>query len=211
MGRSGARRGVSRRHARWAPSRHEILRLLVVAFVVLAARSSLADHYVIPTGSMEHTIEIGDHVLVDKLAYGARLPFTGWRLTRGEAPARGEVVIFDSPVDGTRLIKRVVGVGGDLVRLRNGELLIDGRSQRAPNRGGIERINGHEAHLNLVHGGGADVPSLRVPGGLLLVVGDARGNSLDGRSFGLIPGEIVYGKATGIIYRRSEGLVWRGL
>ncbi len=185
--------------------------MLIVALIVLGARSSLADHYVIPSGSMEHTLQIGDHVFVDKLAFGARIPFTDVELTNGERPGRGEVVIFDSPDDGIRLIKRIVAIGGDHVALRDGELHIDGRSRRVDADAPIERIAGHVALLNLAYGGGRDVPSMRVPEGQLLVLGDARGNSRDGRAFGLIPESIVYGKATGVIYRKGEGLVWRAL
>jgi signal peptidase I len=189
----------------------EALPLLLVAVAILVARSSLADHYIIPSGSMEYTLLPGDHVLVDKLAYGARLPFLGWRLAEGEEPHRGEVVIFDSPEDGTRLIKRVVAVGGDRVSLRAGELRIDGRSFRRSERASVELFGEHEARLNLRHGGGLDIAPTLIPEGRVLVVGDARGNSRDGRFFGLIPQETIYGRAKAVIYRTGEGLVWRPL
>ena len=95
---------------------------------ILAARSTLADHYHVPSGSMEPTLIAGDRVLVDKRAHGIRLPFTTRRLTDGDPVQRGEVVIFDSPRDGTRLIKRIVAVGGDEVLIRDGHLFINGRS-----------------------------------------------------------------------------------
>lgn len=190
----------------------ELLPTLVVLALVMAARSSLADHYIIPSGSMEHTLEIGDHVFVDKLAYGVRIPFTGIELAPGRRPQRGEVIIFDSPEDGKRLIKRVAAVGGDEVSIRNGELRIDGRSMRDPrHETDIERIGDHIARLNLSYGGGPDVPPMVVPEGHLLVVGDARGNSRDGRMFGLIPDSLPYGHATGVIWRSGEGLVWKQL
>lgn len=81
---------------------------LATLVILLAARSSLADQYVVPSGSMEATLQIGDHILVDKRAYGLRVPFTDMRLMAGDAPTVGDVVIFDSPVDGVRLVKRVV-------------------------------------------------------------------------------------------------------
>lgn len=189
----------------------ELGQLLLLALVIFAARSSLADHYVIPSGSMEHTLQIGDHVLVDKLAYGTRFPFTSWVLAKGDAPRRGEVVIFDRPEDGLRMIKRVVAVGGDLVSLENGALRVNGRGLRAPGRQNVEVLDGHEALLNLHYGGGLDVPPTRIPPGQLLVIGDSRGNSQDGRFFGLIPEDKLYGKATSVIYRSGEGLVWRPL
>src|SRR5258708_6973298 len=93
---------------------------------LLVARSSFADHYVVPSGSMEDTLFPGDRVLVDKRAYGLRVPFTLARVTRGDAPARGDVVVFDAPDDGTRLIKRIVAVGGDVIEGRAGHTLING-------------------------------------------------------------------------------------
>ncbi|MBW2291520.1 MAG: signal peptidase I [Deltaproteobacteria bacterium] len=189
----------------------ELLPMIIVSIIVMAARSSLADHYIIPSGSMEHTLAPGDHVVVDKLSYGVRIPFTGIELAPGDVPRRGEVVIFDSPVDGERLIKRIVAEGGDHVSLIAGELRIDGRSMRDVSGDDIERYGDRVARLNLRHGGGRDIAPMVVPVGHLLVVGDARGNSRDGRYFGLIPVDLPYGKAKGVIYRRGEGLVWKTL
>lgn len=188
----------------------ELVPMLIVSLVVMAARSSLADHYVIPSGSMEYTLAIGDHVFVDKLAYGVRLPFTNFEISPGRPPQRGEVIIFDSPEDGTRLIKRVVAVGGDRVSMVAGTLRIDGSSLR-DSSGDIERFGDHAARLNLDYGGGPDIAPSIVPDGELLVVGDARGNSRDGRYFGLVPETIAYGKAVSVIYRKGEGLVWKDL
>ena len=92
--------------------------------LLLAARSSLADHYVVPSGSMEPTLLPGDRVLVDKQAYGFRLPFTLLKLSEGAGVARGDVVVFDSPADGTRLIKRVVALPGDVVEVSAGHVTI---------------------------------------------------------------------------------------
>ena len=86
----------------------------------LAARSSLADHYHVPSGSMIPTVEIGDRIMVNKLAYGLRLPLTGAYLYEGADPQRGEVVVLRSPEDGTTvLLKRIAGVPGDVVTLRD--------------------------------------------------------------------------------------------
>ena len=85
---------------------------------MLIARSTLADHYLVPSGSMEHALIPGDHVVVNKSAYGLRVPFTNQVIALQENPQRGEVVIFDSPENDVRLIKRVVAVGGDRVSVK---------------------------------------------------------------------------------------------
>lgn len=197
--------------SRWQRIRNEGLQLAVVALVVLAARSSLADHYVIPSGSMEYTLLPGDHVFVDKFAYGMRVPFTDWVVAPGDEPARGDVVIFDSPEDGTRLIKRVVAIEGDEVQVVDGELWINGESARQPGQRPVESVGGHLIDLNLSYGGGIDLPPTEVAAGQVLVVGDSRGNSRDGRFFGPIEADSIYGKAKSVIYRRGDGLVWRPL
>ena len=187
--------------------RTELPQLLLLIALIFAARSSLADHYYVPTGSMEYTLMSGDRVIVDKTAYGLRIPFTDIELTGGDAVARGEVVIFDSPRNGDRLIKRVVGVGGDLVTIQNGNLFLNGLPLAADDRAGelfVERT----AYLNLEDGGGPDVSRILIPDGMLLAVGDHRGNSLDGRYFGLIAEREAYGKALGVYRRRGEGFVW---
>jgi signal peptidase I len=150
-------------------------------------------------------------VLVDKLVYGVRIPFTRWELARGQSPRRGEVVIFDRPADGLRMIKRVAAVGGDTVSLVDGELRVNGESSRVPGLQTVEVLNGHQALLNLSSGGGRDIRDSVIPAGQLLVIGDNRGNSQDGRFFGLIPEDALYGHARGVIYRSGEGLVWRPL
>lgn len=188
----------------------ELLSLLLLFLGIFAVRSSLADHYYVPSGSMEYALMGGDRVLVSKTAYGLRIPFTRIELIGGKKVSRGDVVIFDSPQDGTRLIKRVVGIGGDSVSLRNGHLSIDGKAL-ATGFESVESIGAHIAPLNLEDGGGPDIDSLVIPAGMLLAIGDHRGNSLDGRYFGLIRESDVYGKALGIYRRRDEGFVWRPL
>jgi len=188
-------------------TRTELPQLLLLIALIFAARSSLADHYYVPTGSMEYTLMSGDRVLVDKTAYGLRIPFTNIELTGGDAVGRGEVVIFDSPKNGDRLIKRVVGVGGDLVTIRNGSLFLNGLPLAADDHA-VELFGERTAYLNLADGGGPDVSPVVIPDGMLLAVGDHRGNSLDGRYFGLIAEREAYGKALSVYRRRGEGFVW---
>lgn len=182
----------------------ELAWLALIVVGVTAARSSLADHYYVPSSSMEHTLYSGDRVFVDKRAYGIRLPFSMLALTAGEPVARGDVVIFDSPRDGKRLIKRVVGVAGDRIALIDGHLIVNGRSA---GNAELETIGGKRISLNLSGGGGPDFVAT-VPAGKILAVGDNRGNSLDGRIFGFVDEESVYGKAIAVYYRKREGPGW---
>jgi len=187
----------------------ESLRLALLVAVIFAGRSTLADHYYVPSGSMEYTLIAGDRVVVDKAAYGIRVPFTGIELVDRGRVARGDVVIFDSPRDGKRLIKRIVAIGGDRVELTRGQLAINGEELSAgPGR---EAFGGRTVQLNLEDGGGPDIAMTRVPDGMLLAVGDHRGNSLDGRVFGLIGEGDVYGRAVAVYYRRGSGFVWKSL
>ena len=188
----------------------ELAWLAVIVVGVLAARSSFADHYFVPSSSMEHTLYAGDRVFVDKRAYGLRLPFTLVKLIEGDSVKRGDIVIFDSPSDGTRLIKRIVAVGGDTVAVLDGRLVVNRDWLAPPGTGEIETIGGKEVRLNLDGGGGPDFAGT-VPQGRLLAVGDNRGNSLDGRVFGLIDEVDVYGKAVAVYYRKGEGAGWRSL
>ena len=89
-----------------------------VAFVLLSARSTLADHYRVPTGSMLPTVEISDRIVVNKAAYGLRVPFTDDYATHFEGPQIGDVVVLRSPEDGDTLLKRVVAIPGTTIEVR---------------------------------------------------------------------------------------------
>src|SRR5688572_25393007 len=100
--------------------------LLII--IVFPLRSALADWNWVPSGSMKPTILEGDLVFVNKLAYDLKVPFTLQRLAAWDDPERGDIVVFFSPHDGTRLVKRVVGVPGDTIELRNNAVLLNGRA-----------------------------------------------------------------------------------
>lgn len=187
--------------------KQEVVSLLLVLSLVTVARSSLADHYYVPSGSMEETLLPGDRVVVDKTAYGVRIPLTTIDIFGARGPDRGDVVVFDSPTDGIRLIKRVVAVGGDIVDLDAGHLTINGMplaGQAGPSED-VENFGSHTALLNLDAGGGPPLHHFEVPAGQVLVLGDHRGNSHDGRYFGTIDETELYGRAIAVYYRRGEG------
>jgi len=188
----------------------ETLHLGLLVVGILAGRSTLADHYYVPSGSMEYTLISGDRVFVDKRAYGLRIPFTTIELTQGDSVRRGDIVIFDSPRDGTRLIKRIVAVGGDNVLIRNGHLAINGQWLASAENDAIELIGEKVVQLNLANGGGPAL-SVRIDEGMVLAIGDHRGNSADGRMFGAVAEDEIYGRAIAVYYRRGTGFSWREL
>ena len=188
----------------------EAISLGILALLLFAARSSLADHYEVPTGSMEYTMVPGDRIIVDKRVYGLRIPFTDWKLT--DAPVRrGEVVIFDSPVEDVRLVKRVVAVAGDTVALRDGRINLNGKYIHDKKKADVEVFGDRRIKLNLKFGGGPDLTPMYIPEGFVLTIGDARGNSRDGRVFGMIQEDLIYGRAVAVYYRSEDGFVWKKL
>ena len=100
----------------------------LVAIIVFPLKSAVADWNWVPSGSMKPTILEGDLVFVNKLAYDLKVPFTLQRLAEWDNPARGDIVVFFSPHDGMRLVKRVVAVPGDTIELRNNVLLLNGEA-----------------------------------------------------------------------------------
>jgi len=191
--------------------RKEVAPLLLALVLITAARSSLADHYYVPSGSMENTLFAGDRVIVDKTAYGWRIPYTKIDLIDGARPQAGEVAVFDSPADGILLIKRIVATGGQVVSLRQGHLFVDGVGLEASGAPTREAFGKRVVELNLADGGGPPIDRLVVPPGKLLAIGDHRGNSLDARSWGLIDERELYGRAVAVYFRKGDGFVWKPL
>lgn len=188
----------------WIPS-------LLLITLLLVARSTLADHYHVPSGSMENALIPGDHVLVNKSAYGLRVPFTKTVFALKTEPQRGEVVVLDSPDGDVRLIKRVAAVGGDHVVLRNGRLIINGESLAQADQPYTEWFGDRAVTLNLDAGGGPDIAGMTVPQGHVLLLGDHRGASRDGRYFGTVPASELYGRASRVFWSSAEGVTWRAL
>jgi signal peptidase I len=199
----------------WREYRATLLFLLLM----LCFRSAWADWVTVPSGSMNPTILEGDRLLVDKHVFGLRLPFTHVHLTQGVDPARGDIVVFDSPVDGTSLVKRVVGVPGDVLALEDEHLVVNGhRASYAPeDAAGLRRLLAAtraqrprlllEAGLSAPHeimllpGRPAlrSVPALVVPAGMYFMMGDNRDNSADSRYFGFVPRAAIVGRATRVV------------
>jgi len=192
---------------------------LVFAVLMLAFRSAWADWVKVPTGSMNPTILEGDRVLVDKHVFGVRIPWTLIRITPGREPARGEIVVFDSPVDGTSLVKRLIAVPGDLVELDYEGLIINGRRAHYA-AGDTARLGELLATTSALNpqvlresGFGSEHDILRLPFGgahtgfgpvlvpedMYFVMGDNRDNSADSRVFGFVPRQNIVGRATRVV------------
>ncbi len=199
----------------WREYRTAFLFLLLM----LCFRSAWADWVTVPTGSMNPTVLEGDRLLVDKHVFGLRIPFTLTHITAGQTPARGDIVVFDSPADGTSLVKRVVGVPGDVVEMDGEALIVNGlRAQyeagRAEDLRGILEATAAENPVVLRETGLAKdhdvmilprrvsrryVGPLTVPDGMYFMLGDNRDNSGDSRYFGFVPRHNIVGRATRVV------------
>ncbi len=183
----------------------------VLVLAVLGARASFADHYYVPSGSMLPTVHIGDHLIVNKLAYGLRVPGTEDYLWEFNGPREGDVVVLESPQDGTTLLKRVVAIPGDTVEVRGGKLTINGQpvSIADGKKGLVETLGAHAHPIRLTYGGGPIYGPTKLGKDQYLVMGDNRGESHDGRAFGLVTRESILGRAIAIYWRTHHGFTWR--
>jgi signal peptidase I len=190
----------------------DLVSVLGVSAILLVARASFADHYVVPSGSMEPTVAVGDQICVNKAAYGLRVPVSERYLVEGAGPARGDVVVLMSPTDGEVLLKRVVAVPGDVVAVTGGRVAIDGAPApvREQDGGAVEELGGREHALSTEYGGGPDFGPTLVPRDAYLVLGDNRGNSRDGRFFGWVARGAILGKAVAVCLHEGKP-VWQGL
>jgi signal peptidase I len=201
--------------------------LLLVVLMSLF-RSVVADWNTVPTGSMKPTILEGDRILVDKLAYDLRLPFTHLPLVELGEPERGEIVIFDSQKAGKRLVKRVVGLPGDVVAMRDNRLYLNGEwlDYRAAAAGA-----GHVDLQEELDGAGhalrwqgevsalSNFGPLTVPPDHFLVLGDNRDRSADSRVYGFVPRREIVGRSDTVVvsldydnyYLPRSGRLWQSL
>lgn len=208
--------------------RQEIRPLLITLLVVCAVRSSLADWNDVPTGSMRPTILEGDRIWVNKLAYDLKVPFTTWHLAEWNNPQRGDIAVFFSPHDGKRLVKRVVGLPGDTLELRNNALVINGqpveyqpiaegllRDIPAADRTG--RVFASEQLSRQTHAvaGYPAAPAMRsfapirVPSGQYFMMGDNRDDSFDSRYWGPVARNEIVGRATAVVMSLDRQHYWK--
>jgi signal peptidase I len=199
--------------------------------VMLLFRSAIADWNHVPTGSMIPSILEGDRIVVDKLAYDLRVPFTLMRLAHWSDPQRSDVITFESPVDGKMLVKRVIGVPGDIVEMRNNHLIINGEPAQYGDASlttavtaalGEEIRTSYEFALETSLGKSRTIMSARstpvqisrrqfdtfapvtVPQDRYLVLGDNRDNSQDSRFIGFVDRNLILGKANHIAFSLDQ-------
>ncbi|HEV2426363.1 MAG TPA: signal peptidase I [Terriglobia bacterium] len=190
--------------------------LIVVLIAVVSIRTFVAEATVIPTGSMENTILIGDHVFLNKLLYGPEVPYTSWRLPVLRPIHRGDIVAFHYPVNPSQMfVKRVIAMGGDVIKVVNKQVYVNGvklyepyaqfesdanmplivnfppRLDEIPTLPAWEGLDPKWAH---------EMPKyirpdgLHVPEGYFFAMGDNRDNSDDSRFWGFVSVQSVVGE-----------------
>jgi signal peptidase I len=211
-GTTGSREAPASRFAFWRTTdgvrppksrlRQNVESLLLAVVVALVVRASVVEAFWVPSGSMLPTIQIGDHLFVNKLAYGMHLPFVDREIVQWRPLHRGDVVVFTSPVDRKiDLIKRVIAVAGDTVEVRDKHLFING--EEVPDSHAVFR----EQHVR------DTVPRDRfgpvtVPPGKFFVMGDNRDQSYDSRYWGFADERDVKGQATFIYWSWDSQVHW---
>ena len=182
----------------------------LLCFIVLMSvfRSSFADWNTVPTGSMKPTILEGDRILVNKMAYDIRVPFTLTSLYKRADPVRGDIIVFDSQVSDLKLVKRVIGVPGDVVELTDNVLRINGTqlsyesvSSTGSTQDFAEDLMGVEHYVRVSKSGSAlsSFKPVIVPADTYLALGDNRDNSSDSRVIGFVPRREVVGRTRSVV------------
>lgn len=201
--------------------------LVIAILIATSFKSAIADWNDIPSGSMKPTILVGDRIFVNKLAYDLKLPYTTWHLAQWADPVRGDIVVFYSPHDGKRLVKRVVGLPGDTLSMFKNRLLINGMainyesldneivSQISPAQQQnhlffSENLSGKKhavmfvsSQLSLNSFGPVTVPKEKY-----FMLGDNRDNSADSRFFGFVDRKLIVGRASTVVISRDKSFFY---
>jgi len=188
--------------------------LFPVILVVFLIRSFVVEPFKIPSGSMRPTLQVGDFILVNKFEYGLRIPLAGWKITGGEDPQRGDVIVFQYPKnEGVDYIKRIVAGPGDRIAFRDHTLFVNGEAVPKTNQGPysyrskggetvragryLERTDHHQYEVlySRNRDGRSLMEPVEVPTGSYFVMGDNRDHSNDSRYWGFVPAENILGRA----------------
>ncbi len=168
--------------------------LIVAAILALIIRTFVVQAFKIPSGSMEDTLLIGDHLLVNKFIYGTQLPFSDDPVLSIREPERGDIIVFEFPEDKDKsyfkrrdFIKRVIGLPGDTVEIRNKSVFINGERYITP-----EAVY---KDGNLTAGPRDNMPPIKVPEDNYFVMGDNRDRSYDSRFWRFVDRSAIKGLA----------------
>lgn len=201
---------------------------VAIILIILVGRSMFMDWYRVPTGSMKPTIFEGDFIFVNRLAYDLKVPFTTLWISQWGNPERNEIVVFNNPEGGGRLVKRVIGLPGDQIHLEGEQLWINGElisyyplpKERFPHLNESDRATHTTAAEQLfehVHpvmfGPEKQIPTIQgdytVPEGHFFMLGDHRNDSRDSRYFGAVPRRNMLGKARGVVLSLDPETGWK--
>ncbi|MCK5809833.1 MAG: signal peptidase I [Cocleimonas sp.] len=193
--------------------------LIFISFLFIF-RGAIADWHPVPTGSMKPTILEGDVVWENKLAYDLQIPFTDISLARLGEPKRGEIIVFTSKAADKRMIKRLIGLPGEIIEIKKNQLFINGQPANYSNlrdpileplrdgdkEEGIYALEslGRLTHVmqvkpNYYNPKMKNYGPVTIPKDQYFVMGDNRDNSADSRYYGLIPRSEIRGHATRIL------------
>ena len=189
---------------------------ILIAFVLfLVIRAFLVEAFKIPTASMENTLLVGDFLLVNKAVYGAEIPGTSLHLPAFATPDRGDVIVFTPPHDpGKNYVKRLIGLPGDVLEMREKTLYVNGEPQAEPYARHLDS-GGDATHPDMgwqrdfLRGGAATRPyrptrdnwgPIAIPDHGYFVLGDNRENSEDSRYWGFVDRSAVRGRPWFVYY-----------
>lgn len=196
--------------------------IFVALIIATSFKSAIADWNDIPSGSMKPTILIGDRVFVNKLAYDLKVPYTTLHIAQWSDPKRGDIVVFYSPENGKRLIKRVVGIPGDTLGMRQNRLFINGQLVKyEPLQKEIidqiehdqqsryvffnENLTGqqHAVMFSKSRSSLNTFGPVIIQDGQYFMMGDNRDHSADSRFFGFVDRKLIVGRAAVVVVSRE--------
>jgi len=187
--------------------------IFIGVLIATSFKSAIADWNIVPSGSMKPTIVEGDRIFVNKLAYDLKIPYTTWHVAEWDNPDRGDIVVFYSPADNKRLVKRVIGLPGDEIAMRDNTLFINGEQLKYESADGtvnriysdqyciIEDLSGrkHPVMITPIYLSMRSFSAITVPEGCYFMMGDNRDDSADSRYFGFVERKRIVGQATAIV------------
>ena len=195
-----------------------VFSLLIAVLIATSIKSAIADWNTVPTGSMKPTIIEGDRIFVNKLAYDLKVPYTTIHIAEWDNPKRGEIVVFYSPQDGKRLVKRVVGIPGDTIYMKDDQLYVNGKvlTYRNPDEKDFEKYlvkneyrvetkiesldeKIHPVLISRYHPKDYFFAPETLPKDKYFMMGDNRFNSHDSRFIGFVDRKAIVGRATAIV------------